>query len=357
MIIVLPKNFFTLDDGSLLFDHCLNNLLQMHDRNFHFLFLESPKEGFRYLKNSRLDGWNKEIFKNICTQSRHTFSILDSIPYYVKISSFCGRTIQNYFCCNKSINKSLEFYEDYKNSDKTILLSENMIDCTIYEYYFNVYSSYINNFKEFTLSFEKMHGGGATSDKIFDYYSNSKNIIYIKDSDCSTSDGVHSSLFNVNDVPFNAKYYINCHEIENTIPCSVLHEIIPNISLCEKFYKVIKYSSDKKLKFHHFFDYKKGITVKWFTSLPCHYAQKLIALFNEAEIDVNLENLSDDSQVLIYGFGDKLLELYEQFLLRNSIIKMKEIYKENFFQDFFPGLLEHIIAMAIAPKRYHCNMV
>ncbi len=237
-------------------------------------------------------------------------------------------------------------------------MCENIIDYKIYEYYFNIYFSYIEDTKEFTLSFDKRHGGGRTSDKIFDDLVNDKkNIICIKDSDCSTIEKIPRSSFNVKDIPFTIIFYINYHKIENTIPCCVLHEIIPNLTICEKFYRLIKYSSDNNEKFHHFFDYKNGITPKWLASLPSLYAKNLNSFFGKLDIDINFKNYDNDSNMLIHGFGEKLLELHEKLLQYISKEKLKEIYKKDFFEIFFPNLLKHVVAMSIAPKKYYCYPV
>lgn len=227
--------------------------------------------------------------------------------------------------------------------NKTILLSENLVDAKIYAHIADAYIA-MNRLSGIKLNFEKRGGGGSTiAGEYHEIQQNQERLcLCVVDSDRKTPNWeIGSTAKNVtakddSDILLCEVAIIEPRDIENFLPTSVLREIVQEaskLSMIEMLETIDACPANSDARYH--LDIKKGITLGevlhspaqeefhkyWKTVLTRYDFSKNLA----CNVSANCNNPKECTCIIAAGLGDKIAEeFYNKFLNVSSSHKVVE---------------------------------
>lgn len=227
--------------------------------------------------------------------------------------------------------------------NKTILLSENLLDSKIYAHIADAYIA-MNGLKGIKLKFEKRGGGGSTiAGEYYEIQQNQERLcLCVVDSDKKTPNStIGSTAKNVtakddSNILLCEVAIIEPRDIENLFPTSVLREIVQGaskLSVIEVLETIDACPANSDARYH--LDIKKGITLGevlhspaqeefhkyWKTILARHGFSNNLA----CSVSANCNNPRECTCIIAAGLGDKIAEeFYDKFLNVSSSQKVAE---------------------------------
>lgn len=227
--------------------------------------------------------------------------------------------------------------------NKTILLSENLLDSKIYAHIADAYLA-MNGLRGIKLDFEKRGGGGSTiADEYHEIQQNQERLcLCVVDSDKKTPNStIGSTAKNVtakddSNILLCEVAIIEPRDIENLFPASVLREIVQEaskLSMIEVLETIDSCPTNPDARYH--LDIKKGITLGevlhapaqeefhkyWKTILARHGFSKNCA----CSVSANCNSPGECTCIIAEGLGDKIAEVFfDKFLNVSSSHKVIE---------------------------------
>lgn len=220
--------------------------------------------------SSRLSDNHRSIYRTLCHQATQQFrSYPSEVTKYIKIINPCSKPEVVFDSGQQIIKLSPRFFNDSELIQKTILLCENIDDAVLYETIAKVYLIWKRLNVE--IACEQRGGGGNTISKEYVNIQKFKKrfCLCIVDSDKIAPDGnlgntaksLSQAQSNSNCIITQA-FILDCREIENLIPNSILSELCSGNKERLKALKIIENISSSTVEIRDFLDIKKGTQMK-----------------------------------------------------------------------------------------------
>lgn len=362
MLIVIPEDFLTLNDGSLQFLACVENLMTATYEGNHYVLFEKPLVARDIATNCKISERSRAALLNSAVSSRGHIALINLVKKYPRIVSFKGKKCNPSLQCSNSAEIDLTLFENASNVLPCKLLCEDSQDGKIYVEYFNAILKLENKAIPADIKFNILHGGGSRTPQIYKEEFNLNSLVLcIVDNDSKEPDGkgnYWTKLQSVGECNY-AKFRVVCgHEIENSIPISMLSDICistDNTAL----YKIVLKSVESNLIFHLYLDFKKGIVKKELRKLPHAYRRDLVNfLINGCALDSSLfsclkEKCADscDQCLVAMGLGENLIEIFSQKFFALSTQKKQECLARSSAKLFLGQIYDDAVAFGLASKK------
>lgn len=362
MLIVIPKDFLELNDNSLEFNNCIENLLAAGFEGNHYIISEHPMTARNILETCNVSARAKAILLKLSGTSRESFPLISLVQYYACITSFKGKRCDESTTITRGIAVDLSYFESIAHSLPCRLLCEDSKDGEIYEQYFNIILKKKTKYLPASVKFTILHGGGSSTPshykRVFD---SNFPVLCIVDNDTKEPNGKGNyweKLEEIGEKAF-AKFKVVCgHEIENSIPLKILHDIC-NLNDNGDFFQIVKKSAESNLSFHLYFDFKEGIVKKDIRKLSKDYRDTLLNFFiNNCLMDHGLftclekecaENCSNCK--VVSGFGKKLIETFYSEFQQLSPQKKCECLADSTIKNYLGTIYDDAVACGLASKK------
>ncbi|ATV45822.1 hypothetical protein [Pectobacterium brasiliense] len=239
-------------------------------RKLGYIELDSSKDLLLgILERSDLSQLQKAIIKNIKEEITFNLALFEEIKFRAVVFHS-----ENNFDNSKYNNQNIfidikNYYDRYSANginpfEKPKLVLEDINDYKVYSYICNWYKRKNGVLAEQKLSLDVEHGGGARTTSVCEnYFSAGKIVFSICDSDAKYPGDTtnHKTATDLKDlfskkININYLYVLNCQEVENLIPFSILKQIanktqLPAINFIEH---IVNVNPD----YYFFIDLKNG---------------------------------------------------------------------------------------------------
>jgi hypothetical protein len=253
----------TWDDETVV---ALDNLATAHREGKH-LVIADRKTSKKIARCSRLSENKRNVYKHLCNQATQNFRSYPSVvKRYIEVKPCLKPQV-----VEKSGQKIIEvpprFFNDSESIQKTILLCENLDDAVFYETIAKVYLIWKHRNVPIVCVCEPRGGGGNTiSSEYINIQKQKKRFcLCIVDSDKIAPDGklgdTALGLRKSDSTCTNTQAFIlDCREIENLIPNSILSELSSGNPQRLEALKILESSSVVEVRC--FLDIKQGTRLK-----------------------------------------------------------------------------------------------
>lgn len=362
MLVVIPKDFLELNDNSVEFNSCIENVLAASFEGNHYIIFEHPMTARNILKDCNVSERAKAILLKLSVTSRESFPLISLVQYYACISCFKGKKCNTPVSATRGIDVDLSYFESMANSLPSRLLCEDSKDGEIYEQYFNIILKQENKYIPASVRFTILHGGGSSTPSHYKRVLDSNlPVLCIVDNDSKEPDGKGNyweKLEKIGKRAF-AKFKVVCgHEIENSIPLRILHDIC-NLDENDEFFQIVKKSFECNSSFHLYFDFKEGIVKKDIRKLSKNYRNDLLNFFiNNCQMDHSLFTCLDKecagqctNCTVAKGFGKKLIDIFYSEFQQLSSQKKGECLADSSVKNYLGAIYDDAIAFGLASKK------
>lgn len=254
----------TWDDETVL---ALENLASARREGKHIV-MAKRKTLKKIAQCSRLSQFARNIYHKLYNQSTQFQSYLSAVTRYIEIVNPCYEPAVVSDSGKQIIKVAPRFFNDSESVQKSILLCENSDDAVFYETIAKVYLIWKK--RNVQIVCEPRGGGGNTisSEYINIQQAKKRFCLCIVDSDKIAPDGnlgsTASRLQTQSDSTcINTQTFIlDCREIENLIPNSILSELCSGNQERLKALRILENISSSAVDIRYFLDIKKGTRMK-----------------------------------------------------------------------------------------------
>jgi hypothetical protein len=216
----------------------------------------------------RLSQFARNTYNKLFNQSTQLESYLSAVTRYIEVVNSCREPEVVSYSGKQIIRVDPRFFNDSELVQKTVLLYENINDAALYETIAKVYLVW----KEINVKIVCEHRGGGGNTISLEYTNIQKLkkrfCLCIVDSDKIAPDGNLGSTASLiqaqsDSTCINTQTFIlDCREIENLIPNSILSELCSRNPERLKALKIFEDISSRAFEIRSFLDIKKGTRMK-----------------------------------------------------------------------------------------------
>jgi len=338
----------TWDDETVL---ALENLAAARREGKHAVM--AKRETLRKIAQcSRLSQFARQTYNKLFNESTQLQSYLSVVTRYIEIVNPCyePEVVSN---SGKQIVKvAPRFFKDSELIQKSMLLCENINDAVLYETIAKVYLIWNNiNVK---IVGEHRGGGGNT---ISSEYTNIQQVkkrfcLCIVDSDKIAPDGNLGSTASLiqaqsDSTCINTQTFIlDCREIENLIPNSILSELCSGNQQRLKALRILENISSSAVEIRYFLDIKKGTMmeeiinasnpkIKSFWELKISLISPICSIDDWCQANWRCSSNGGECKCKIsLGFGENTLSNTVEYLKQKSPHEIAKIVDKSMHSDW-----------------------
>ena len=300
----------------------------------------------------RLSQFARNTYNKLFNQSAQFESYLSAVTRYIELVNSCYEPELVSNSGKQIIKVAPRFFNDSELVQKTILLCENINDAALYEAIAKVYLVWNNiNVK---IVCEHRGGGGNT---ISSEYINIQRVkkrfcLCIVDSDKIAPDGklgdTALGLRKSDSTCTNTQAFIlDCREIENLIPNSILFELCSGNQERLRALKILENISSNAVEIRNFLDIKKGTRMKEIINASNHKIKSfwevkisliphiLSCIDDWCQANWQCSNNSGECKCKIsLGFGESTLSNTVEYLKEKNPHEIAKIVDKSMHSDW-----------------------
>lgn len=273
MLLYLDQSISDFIDDKTNFDDAfivaLENIASARRCGNHLIFAESDI----FLKISTIDSLSqpaRKVYLKSHNQVIQMKSIFDYLKIYINVTLTSVNIRESSVNGKRIIEMPLSYFSNPAYINKTIILSENLDDCSFYEVIANFAPDRI--LQGVKIQAEPRSGGGSTTHTVFSdiQHTQERFCLCILDSDSKyqghTPTGTLSKVKQIDlpEKPLTQLSELDCHEIENLIPSKIFEILVhddyaldPNKEKWLQGFKELEKSCVPQAKLY--LDLKKGL--------------------------------------------------------------------------------------------------